>query len=156
MARRSWSDADTDRLASMADSSVPELMAAFPDRSIDAITSKLTRMTRSEAIPAPPVTTKPDPDHRHPDFSTAPSERIDVCELLSRAVTRAGKNPDAPDKDYAQVIIPTDKPIAVMKSADWHFGGLDVDYAALLAHVGHHASREQPHHVDILDPEIIY
>jgi len=135
MSRRSWSDADTARLAMMANASVPELAAAFPDRSIDAVVSKLSRMARTEPSPAPSAVSDSEPDHIHPNFSTAPNQRIDVCDLLSRAATRTAKNPGEADKDYAQVTIQTDKPIAVMKSADWHFGARDVDYAALLTHV---------------------
>ncbi len=38
-------------------------------------------------------------------------------------------------QDYACVEIPTDKPIAVIKSSDLHFGGLDVDYESFLSHL---------------------
>jgi len=135
MSRRKWTDAEKELLLSMADAPVSELAAAFPDRSIDSVVSKLTRSVRPEAQTSPSRAAKPEEDHQHPDFSTSPTERIDVCELLSRAATRTAKNEGVADKDYARVTIQTNKPIAVMKSADWHFGARDVDYASLLAHV---------------------
>jgi len=60
---------------------------------------------------------------------------MDVCAALVQAAKRRSLTDSGEDRDYARVAIQTDQPIAVMKSADWHFGGMDVDYAALLQHV---------------------
>jgi len=71
--------------------------------------------------------------HVKPDFSRPPLAALDPVAFLKQAVERVRQHPTSPDE--ATVTIKTDKPVAVMMSADWHFGGLDVDYSALQHHV---------------------
>lgn len=75
--------------------------------------------------------------HACPDFSGAvpKDEQLDVIETLRQAAQLMATGQGDVDKDYRKVVINTDSPIAIMKSADWHFGGMSVDYKALLAHV---------------------
>ena len=119
----------------MTDASVAELMAAFPDRSIDAITSKLTRIARAEPKTSPPATSILEQAHPVPDFATPPAKRVNLAEWLDRAKKITALHGDGREKDYARVVIETDEPVAIMMSADWHFGGMDVDYGAFEKHV---------------------
>lgn len=73
-------------------------------------------------------------DHPRPDLSVPPAEPVNVFQVLDAASTRRSRHAKT-TKDYHKVTIQTDKPIAVMKAADFHFGGLDVDYEALAAHI---------------------
>jgi hypothetical protein len=73
-------------------------------------------------------------DHPKPDLGELPSKKVNVMGMLKQAAERAnGHNSD--NKDYRKITIETDKPIAVIKSADWHFGGLDISYGALAQHL---------------------
>lgn len=73
-------------------------------------------------------------EHRKPDFGAAPANRVDVLDVLAKAAARA-EDHNGENKDYRRIVIETDVPIAVMKSADWHFGGLDISYESLAAHI---------------------
>lgn len=81
--------------------------------------------------------TRPGPileHHRKPAFDKLPERKVDVLDMLRKAAERVdGHKKDS--KDYHRIVIDTDKPIAVMKAADLHFGGLDVDYKSWLKHV---------------------
>ncbi|MBN2212281.1 MAG: transposase [Sedimentisphaerales bacterium] len=70
--------------------------------------------------------------HIKPDFCNPPHRKVDPIKFLHHADQRVGKHQF--DQDYTQIRIKTDRPIAIMKVADIHFGGLDVDYSSLLAH----------------------
>lgn len=70
--------------------------------------------------------------HPKPRFDMPPARKIDPLAILRQAADRVAEHP--PDPDYHKIVIPTDIPVAVMKAADFHFGGLDVAYEALMAH----------------------
>jgi hypothetical protein len=72
-------------------------------------------------------------DHQKPDFTEKPSKRIDVIKTIQILANRVKDHPKK--SDYDKVVIKTDKPIAIMKAADFHFGGLDISYESLLQHV---------------------
>lgn len=76
-----------------------------------------------------------EPSHPKPEFD--PMKRklstTNPITFLRQAVDRVGLK--SKDEDYAKIAIQTNKPIAVMKAADFHFGGLDVSYDALLTHI---------------------
>lgn len=78
---------------------------------------------------AAPVSTT----HRKPEFGEMPTNKVDPLEVLNYACERTQRHKG--DQDYRLIGIDTDQPIAVMKAADLHFGGLDVDYHALREHV---------------------
>ena len=71
--------------------------------------------------------------HVIPDFTIKPSKKIDVMKSLEALVERVNTHPKK--SDYDRVVIKTDKPIAIMKASDLHFGGLDVSYESLLQHI---------------------
>jgi transposase-like protein len=73
--------------------------------------------------------------HNKPNFAEIPSQKVDPVEMLKAAAARVKFNRDLKPPDYNMVTIQTDQPIAIMKSADWHFGGIDIDYESLLAHL---------------------
>jgi hypothetical protein len=77
----------------------------------------------------------PDPplSHPKPSFDLPPHAPLDPVEFLRKAAERTKSH--STDKDTRTIKIATSKPIAVMKAADLHFGGLDIDYASLQAHV---------------------
>ncbi|RLI98387.1 MAG: hypothetical protein DRP08_08180 [Candidatus Aenigmatarchaeota archaeon] len=79
-----------------------------------------------------PIAAELSGEHVKPDFTVRRERAPDPLDLLRQAVERTEQHPA--DSDYAKIVIDTDRPIAVMKAADLHFGGLDVDYKALLAH----------------------
>jgi transposase-like protein len=74
-------------------------------------------------------------DTAHPQlcFDERPSNRVNVIDELADLARIAEKN-NKGDKDYAKIAIKANRPIAVMKGADFHLGGLDVSYGALLDH----------------------
>ena len=72
------------------------------------------------------------PKHIKPDFGELPKHKVDPIDFLAKAIGRTDAHEI--DSDYRKIVIKTSVPIAVMKSADLHFGGLDVDYKALHAH----------------------
>jgi hypothetical protein len=134
MARSQWTDAEKDFLLSMPLASPDELREAFPDRTLDSITSKMARlgMSRtSESVQSGVLEVL----HEHPDFATPPVAPLNVLGWLDRVARRTELSGPKIDKDYARVVIETDEPIAIMKTADWHFGGIDVDYRAFERHV---------------------
>ena len=129
MSGESWRD-DIEELTSLVasgETDIDRLAAAFPHRSRDAVRIKAAELKRDR----PAARRVPDP-HNAPDFGEPPKEPINVLEWCDRAITRTTGHEKA--KDYYRIVIKTDKPIAVMFSADWHFGGLDVDYVALKRH----------------------
>jgi predicted DNA-binding protein YlxM (UPF0122 family) len=65
------------------------------------------------------------------DFSRP--KKVDPLEVLNEAIDRTKHHNVL--KDYAQINIDSSKPFCIMKAADLHFGGLDVDYKALKHHV---------------------
>ena len=71
-------------------------------------------------------------EHRKPQFGQLPIKKVDPIGVLDEAIARCGVHKK--DEDYRKIAIATNKPIAVMKAADLHFGGLDVDYVALKSH----------------------
>ena len=72
--------------------------------------------------------------HINPKFDVPLEEghRVDPIAFLDDAIRRTEGH--AKDRDYHKIVIDTKEPIAIMKAADFHFGGLDVDYEALKAH----------------------
>ena len=71
--------------------------------------------------------------HAKPNFGELPSAKMDVLETLRGLAERC--NAHKKDQDYRKIAIEADRPIAVMKTADWHLGGLDISYDSLLAHL---------------------
>ncbi len=72
--------------------------------------------------------------HVRPDFGKLPDKKVDVITEL-RGLAESTQDHNKDDRDYRRIAIAADRPIAVMKSADWHLGGLDVAYDALLSHL---------------------
>jgi hypothetical protein len=72
-------------------------------------------------------------EHVFPDFMKKLEKNVNVLDTLSKLVERVSEH-KTEDKDYCKIAIKTGKPIAVMKAADLHLGGLDVDYKSLLDH----------------------
>jgi len=143
MPRCPWSHAETTVLVENPGASPEDLLPFLPGRTTDMIRLKRARMARSEAHTSPSAQSKPADDHPMPDFATPPPERVNLDDWLSRAQTISNAHGTGDrDKDYQRVVIETDEPIAVMMSADWHFGGLDVDYGAFAKHV--HFLLERP------------
>ena len=70
--------------------------------------------------------------HQKPDLGKLPERKIDVLNMLNLLTERTDKHNT--DEDYHKVAIATNKPIAVMKAADLHMGGLDVSYKLILEH----------------------
>jgi len=68
-----------------------------------------------------------------PRFDELPKAPEDPVALLEEAAKRTSYHKTTPD--YHRIVIKTNKPIAIMKAADLHYGGLDVDYQALMEHV---------------------
>ena len=71
--------------------------------------------------------------HRKPQFDITPSNKINVLEVLQNLTERTSQH-NQKIQDYAKVTIDTDRPIAVIKAADLHLGGMDVSYEALMTH----------------------
>lgn len=92
-----------------------------------------SRGTVRRALAAVPVVPDGEPDHRKPDFGNMPTNEVDIIGMLMAGALRAEKHHES-EKDYREITIETDRPIAVMKAADLHFGGLDISYRALAAH----------------------
>jgi hypothetical protein len=133
-----WGD-DVDRLAALIDgdeADIETLMSEFPGRSYNSVRLKVAEVKKGlGSNPVRVPMRDSNSDHPKPDFGTAPKEPLDVLDFLDRVVTRTDTFDKDDDKDYGRVVIETDRPIAIMKSSDWHFGGLDVDYRALREHV---------------------
>lgn len=72
-------------------------------------------------------------DHPIPNFDKRPTNKVDVIETLKNLSERVNKHGNT-DKDYSKIAIKTNKPVAVMKAADLHLGGLDISYESLLNH----------------------
>jgi hypothetical protein len=72
------------------------------------------------------------PRHAKPNFTRPPQRKVDPVEYLKQAAARVRGHKK--DEDYAMIRIDASQPVAVMKAADLHFGGLDIDYDSLLAH----------------------
>lgn len=87
------------------------------------------------SVPVANKSSKGEKEEEHPliEFGTLPSNRVDVVGQLSELAEKISKRRQG-NKDYAKVSIKTDRPIAVMKGADFHLGGLDIAYDSLLAH----------------------
>jgi len=71
--------------------------------------------------------------HVKPRFDLPPQKPVDPIKFINQAIERIGQHPI--DPDYCKIEIDTTEPIAVMKAADFHFGGLDVDYQSLQEHL---------------------
>ena len=71
--------------------------------------------------------------HPHPDFLKKLDKDVNPIDILTKLAGRVDEH-KREDKDYCKIAIKTGKPIAVIKAADLHLGGLDVDYKSLLAH----------------------
>jgi hypothetical protein len=97
-------------------------------RAINAVTGvslgQISNVRRNMSIP--------ESNHRKPDFGELPIKKTDPIATLKLACERT--NAHVIDKDYHKIYINSQVPIAVMKAADFHFGGLDVDYPSLLQH----------------------
>lgn len=72
-------------------------------------------------------------DHPIPQFDKRPSNKLDVISTL-RKLADDTKKEDGVHKDYARIAVKTGQPIAVMKAADLHLGGMDIAYDALACH----------------------
>lgn len=72
-------------------------------------------------------------DHPMPQFDKRPSNKLDVLATL-RKLADDTKKEEGVHKDYAKIVVPTNRPIATMKAADLHLGGMDIAYGALLRH----------------------
>jgi hypothetical protein len=143
--RHSWEASGDDvRLAELVAGGATrdDLTAAFPGHNWNTIECCMRRKAlwsefkANECGPShgggtPPILH----DHIPPDFGNPPKERLDMMGFLDRAAMRTEGHERKEDTDHKRVVIKTDKPIAVMEAADLHFGGLDVDYAALREHV---------------------
>ena len=130
MGGRPWTDAELATLKTLAPTATQDdLTAALPGRSWAAIDSKIDKLGAARA-------TGPPQDHAIPSFENPPDDPIDVLAWVDRAAERVKLHkPKGKARDYHRVVIETDTPIAVMYTADIHFGGLDVDYQAFRAHV---------------------
>ena len=136
MPGKSWAE-DEHRLRLLmagGETDAEALAAEFPDRSFNAIRLKVAEIKKARGQEDRTTTLVADP-HIKPDFGEPPKEPLNVVGWLDKVVKRTGTFEDEGDKDYGRVVVETDRPIAIMKSADWHFGGLDVDYRALREHV---------------------
>jgi len=85
----------------------------------------VSRIRNARPAPVPKQQAKP-------QFGELPQQVRSSLDILKSAITRSSEHHI--DKDYRKITIDVDQPIAVMKAADLHFGGLDVDYGSLLAH----------------------
>ena len=83
---------------------------------------------RKDYADAPPK----EQEHVKPNFGKLPSKKIDVLAELKRLAAISQKH--GKDDDYRKIEIPATGMIAVMKAADLHLGGLDIDYQSLLEH----------------------
>ena len=72
-------------------------------------------------------------DHPKPDLGKLPTKKVDILKVLGMLSERADDH-NKDSTDYREIAIKTGKPIAVMKAADLHMGGLDVSYKAILNH----------------------
>ena len=68
--------------------------------------------------------------HVKPNFNTPPHRKVDPIKVLRIAAQSVNKHKI--DQDYRKIIIKTINPIAVMKAADIHIGGFDIDYESWL------------------------
>lgn len=127
MPGQNW-DADMPTLVALVaeDADLDTMCEALPHRTRDAIRFKLKRFDGTAEIEG---------SHPIPDLGVAPKEPVDIMGTVDRIIRRHDTYEKNPDKDYARVVIETDEPIAVMYSADWHFGGIDVDYRAYRTHL---------------------
>jgi len=132
-----WNNGDGDALRSLVESHAnwATIEKAFPGRSRNSIQKAMVRMGIYDAYIAEHEPGVMPGQHAVPRFDERPDEKFDVMGWLDRAASVAAPHHKTYDKDYRRISIKTDQPIAIMKSADWHFGGLDVDYAALREHV---------------------
>ena len=141
MGRREWTDAEQAQLeaALAGGADADALMQAFPYRSWKSLRGRMTRTglkfaPQSQSTPS--AAGMVEQAHARPDFGEPPKQPVDLVQWLDTAVERTTSPASTgADKDYRRIVIKTDGPIAIMKSADWHFGGLDVDYAALKQHI---------------------
>ena len=69
-------------------------------------------------------------EHAKPNFANPPQKKVDYIKALQYAAQRERKHKT--DADYQKIIIKTVRPIAVMKTADIHYGGGDINYKVLL------------------------
>lgn len=72
-------------------------------------------------------------DHPKPDLGNLRKKPMNVLDALADLADRTeGHNSET--LDYHRIVIQTDQPIAIMKAADLHLGGMDVAYRSLLGH----------------------
>jgi hypothetical protein len=101
--------------------------------SLNGISPTTLRMWLKKNRPQDSVIQTGTTEHPMPTFDARPDNKTDVLDALKKLSERAeGHKQD--DKDYAKIAVQTNRPIAVMKAADLHLGGLDISYAALLRH----------------------
>ena len=72
-------------------------------------------------------------DHPKPDLGNLKSRSVNVLKMLGDLADRTEAH-NTGTMDYHKVAIKTNQPIAVMKAADLHMGGMDVAYRALAEH----------------------
>lgn len=135
---------DDEQLQALVSAGVPraEISAAFPTLTWNAIECRMRRQdlwsdfkkreTKRGTAGGPEVGAT---GHVPPDFGERPDKPLDMMGFLDRAAMRSEGHERTPDSDYKKIVIETDRPIAVMKAADLHFGGLDVDYLSLREHL---------------------
>lgn len=130
-----WTKPEGAKLKALAEAGADpdEFERSLPGRSWDAARHKMHGLGldvawREKREPVKDVT-----PHQAPDFGTLPAEPVDVMGFLDEAERRKKNMPKA--TDYWRIAIETDVPIAIMKAADFHFGGLDIDYPSLKDHI---------------------
>ena len=132
-----WTKPEKKKLKALAKAGADpdEFERSLPGRSWTAARHKMHALGLDVAWREKRASSKPvaECDHQPPDFGSPPEERIDTMAYLEEAERRTKTRPKT--KDYWRIVIETDLPIAIMKAADFHFGGLDVDYASLKDHI---------------------
>jgi transposase-like protein len=71
--------------------------------------------------------------HPQPNFMKKLDPGFNVMNVLQMLSSRVADHRDE-EKDYCKIAVETNKPIAVIKAADLHLGGMDVDYKSLMEH----------------------
>lgn len=130
-----WTKPEKAKLKALAKAGADpdEFERSLPGRSWNACRHKMHDLGVHAAWCEKRKPTKDVTPHQPPDFGTLPAQPVNVMAYLDEA-ERLTKNTPKP-KDYWRIVIETDVPIAIMKAADFHFGGLDVDYASLKDHI---------------------
>ncbi len=150
-----WTEWEREQLRKMVERGLPisEMSALLPPRSDFSVYGEIGRLGLLEELkiarelrasrgftvetaPAdlPGAAPQSGGAHAMPDLGLAEQKQKTVFDWLDCAAVRNQGHEASDSTDHKCVTIRTDQPIAVMKSADWHFGGVDVDYAAMREH----------------------